>query len=253
MERYPYYDPARRGVAFDAMLDHFRSLPSGTVVLLHACCHNPTGVDLSLRHWTAIAEVVEQRGLVPFVDLAYQGLGDDLDSDAAGLRLLAARVPELLLAVSCSKNFGLYRERTGALAVVTSNAAAAAAVSTHQARTARRLYSMPPDHGAAIVARLLGDPSLRQCWQDELGGMTARIKSLRAMLASRLAARRPDEDFSWLEAQRGMFSLLGLDAPALVELRDRWHVHVPPDGRINVAGISTANVDYLADAVAALL
>jgi aspartate/tyrosine/aromatic aminotransferase len=162
-------------------------------------------------------------------------------------------VPELRLAVSCSKNFGLYRERTGALAVITANAAAKAATATHQARLARRMYSMPPDHGAAIVARLLADTALRQQWQAEVGSMVARMKALRALLASRLSARLPAQDFGWLTRQRGMFSLLGLTEPGIARLRDEDHVYVPPDGRMNVAGISAANVDYVADAVARLL
>jgi aspartate aminotransferase len=251
--RYPYFDAARREIAFDAMLAHIARLPASSLVLLHACCHNPTGADLSVAQWTALADVIEQRGLVPFVDLAYQGFGDDLDTDATGLRILAERVPELLLAISCSKNFGLYRERTGALAVVTSGPAARAATATHQARLARRMYSMPPDHGAAIVARLLADADLRDQWQVEVGSMVARMKSLRALLASRLAARRPELDFGWLNRQRGMFSLLGLTEAAIARLRDEDHVYVPPDGRMNVAGISDANVDYVADAVGRLL
>jgi aspartate aminotransferase len=251
--RYPYFDAARREIAFDAMLAHIARLPASSLVLLHACCHNPTGADLSVAQWTALADVIEQRGLVPFVDLAYQGFGDDLDTDATGLRILAERVPELLLAISCSKNFGLYRERTGALAVVTSGPAARAATATHQARLARRMYSMPPDHGAAIVARLLADADLRDQWQVEVGSMVARMKSLRALLASRLAARRPELDFGWLNRQRGMFSLLGLTEVAIARLRDEDHVYVPPDGRMNVAGISDANVDYVADAVGRLL
>jgi len=253
LRRYPYYDPARRAVAFDAMLDDLERLPADDVVLLHACCHNPTGVDLSAGQWAALAEVIERRGLLPFVDLAYQGLGDDLETDTAGLRILAQRVPQLLLAISCSKNFGLYRERTGALAVVARNPTAAAAVATHQARTARRLYSMPPDHGAAIAARVLGDAALRAAWTAELGRMVLRMKSLRGLLAARLAARCPDLEFSWLTAQRGMFSLLGLGEAAIGELRRTHHVYVPNDGRINVAGINGANVDYIADAVASLL
>ena len=253
LERYPYFDPARRQVDFQQMLDHVAKLPASAVVLLHACCHNPTGADLEPEHWSALAEVIERRGLVPFVDLAYQGLADDLESDVAGLRQLARRAPQLLLAVSCSKNFGLYRERAGALAVIASTAEAAAAIATHQARIARRLYSMPPDHGAAVTARLLGDARLRKLWETELKAMVARMKGLRALLASRLAARRPDRDFGWLTRQRGMFSLLGLDAAGIAELRDRHHVYVPPDGRINVAGINDANVDYVAAAVAGLL
>jgi len=253
LERYPYLDATRRDVDFDAMLGYVERLPAASLVLLHACCHNPTGADLAPAQWAALGDVIVRRGLIPFVDLAYQGFGDDLETDAIGLRVLAERVPELLLAVSCSKNFGLYRERTGALAVITTNAAAKAATSTHQARLARRMYSMPPDHGAAIVARLLADATLRQQWQAEVGSMVARMKGLRALLATRLSARLPAHDFGWLTRQRGMFSLLGLTESGIARLRDEDHVYVPPDGRMNVAGISDANVDYVADAVARLL
>src|SRR5262245_2445080 len=161
LKRYPYYDATAHRVEFDRMLDAIGSATAGDAVLLHACCHNPTGADLSREQWHAVADVIERRGLVPFVDLAYQGLGDSLDADATGLRILAERVPEMLLAISCSKNFGLYRERVGALVVIAGNADAAAAVSSHQARIARRMYSMPPDHGAAVAARVLGDERLR--------------------------------------------------------------------------------------------
>jgi aspartate aminotransferase len=253
LERYPYYDAARHEVAFDAMLGHLAGLPAGAVVLLHACCHNPTGADLAPEQWQAVTAVVEQRGLVPFVDLAYQGFGDDLETDVRGLRILAARVPELLLAVSCSKNFGLYRERTGALAVLTPNAGTAVAVATHQARLARRMYSMPPDHGAAVAARLLAESALREDWQREVAAMVSRMQSLRALLAGKLEERLPGRDFGWLRHQRGMFSLLGLDAIGIARLRDEHHVYVPPDGRMNVAGLSDGNVDYVADAVARLL
>jgi len=159
----------------------------------------------------------------------------------------------LLLAVSCSKNFGLYRERAGALAIVAGSAAVARAIATHQARTARRMYSMPPDHGAALVAWLLADPELRAGWIAELGAMVARMKSLRALLAGRLAARRPELDFSWVSGHRGMFSLTGLDATAIASLRERHRVYLPPDGRINVAGVSEANVDRVADSLVAVM
>jgi aspartate aminotransferase len=253
LERYPYYDAARHQVAFEAMLGYLSALPAGEVVLLHACCHNPTGADLAPEQWQAVTAVVEQRGLVPFVDLAYQGFGDDLETDVVGLRTLAARVPELLLALSCSKNFGLYRERTGALAVLAPNGGTAIAVATHQARLARRMYSMPPDHGAAVVARLLAEPALREDWQREVAAMVSRMQSLRALLAGKLEERLPGRDFGWLRRQRGMFSLLGLDAAGIARLRDEHHVYVPPDGRMNVAGISDGNVDYVASAVARLL
>jgi aspartate aminotransferase len=253
LRRYPYYDPATRGVAFERMLEHLGRLPAGDVVLLHACCHNPTGVDLVSGQWAAVADVLERRNLVPFVDLAYQGFGDDLESDVAGLRLLAARLPTLLLAISCSKNFGLYRERVGALAVLADGATTARALATHQARTGRRMYSMPPDHGAAVAARVLGTPRLRESWQQELAAMVARLKSLRALLAARLAARRPDLDFSWLTRQRGMFSLLGLEPGAIAALCEVEHVYMTPDGRINVAGVSDANVDRVADSIVRVL
>jgi len=252
LQRYPYYDPATRSLAEGPLLDAVGRLPSGSVVLLHGCCHNPTGVDLDPRHWTALADTIASRGLMPFVDLAYQGFGDDIEQDVVGLRILAERVPELLLAISCSKNFGLYRERTGALAVVGSSPQTAAAIATHQARIARRLYSMPPDHGAAVAARVLADPKLRADWMREVAEMVARMKSLRSLLADRLAALRPDLDFRWLTRQRGMFSLLGLDAARVTALREQHHIYLPQDGRVNIAGISDGNVDRVARAVAGL-
>ncbi|MFO1393486.1 MAG: amino acid aminotransferase [Steroidobacteraceae bacterium] len=253
LQRYPYYDPATRGVDFERMRDHMASLPSGSIVLLHACCHNPTGADLGQDQWRALGDVIESHGLVPFVDLAYQGFGDDVESDVYGLRHLAARVPQLLLALSCSKNFGLYRERTGALAVVSASISGAAAIATHQARTARRMYSMPPDHGAAVAARVLGDAGLKAQWITELAGMVARMKGLRSLLADKLAERRPGKDFTWVTRHRGMFSLTGVTASGIVELRERFHVYVPPDGRINIAGVSEANVDRVADSLSAVL
>jgi aspartate aminotransferase len=253
LARYPYYDPTTRGVAFERMLDHLAGLPSGSVVLLHACCHNPTGADLGAGQWQALVDLIATRRLVPFVDLAYQGLADGLESDVFGLRLLASRVPQLVLAVSCSKNFGLYRERAGVLSVIAEDAKVAAAIATHEARTARRMYSMPPDHGAAIAAHVLGDPQLRIEWETELRAMVSRMKSLRALLADRLSARRPGTDFSWVTRHRGMFSLLGLDAAAIEALRSEHHVYLPPDGRINVAGVSETNVERVADAIAAVL
>jgi aspartate aminotransferase len=252
IERYPYHDATTQGVRFDDLLAQLERLPAGAVVLLHACCHNPTGADLDFAQWQALSDVVLARGLVPFVDLAYQGLGESLEADVAGLRHLAARAPELLLAISCSKNFGLYRERVGALVVVARDAQAAAIVATHQARTGRRMYSMPPDHGAAIVARVLSEPGLRANWEMELARMTRHLAGLRGMLATCLTARVPDRDFAWIPRQKGMFSLLGLSGPAIAALQSEWHVYTPPDGRINFAGLSVANVDYVAEAIAAL-
>ena len=253
LQRYPYYDAAAHRLEFERMLDALERIAPGNVVLLHGCCHNPTGADLAPAEWEQVAEVLLRRSLTPFVDMAYQGLGEDLERDATGLRIIADRVPEMLLAISCSKNFGLYRERVGALTVLAENPAAAVAVSSHQARIARRIYSMPPDHGAAIAAQVLGDAKLRQAWALELAGMSARIAELRNLLADRLARRRPDLDLGWLRHQKGMFSLLGIDAMRLATLRERHHVYTPPDSRINVAGVSQANVDYVADSIAPLL
>jgi aspartate aminotransferase len=252
LQRYPYYDAASRGVDFERMHAQLATLPPGAVVLLHACCHNPTGADLDPAQWRSIAELLESRGLLPFVDLAYQGLGTDLESDTVGLRLIAERVPEMLLAISCSKNFGLYRERVGALAVIGRGATTAAAMATHEARTARRMYSMPPDHGAAVVARVLADAALRAQWAAELDGMAKRLNGLRELLAGRLAACRPDRDFSWLPRHRGMFSLLPLPESALVALREQHHIYALNDGRMNVAGISTENVGRVAAALGPL-
>ena len=253
IQRYPYYSATKQAVEFDRMTAHLETLPSGAVVVLHACCHNPTGQDLTIAQWAAVADIVARRGLLPFVDLAYQGLGDDLERDTASIRLLARQVPEMLVAVSCSKNFGLYRERTGLLVALTSSAERAAVATGQLGRLARTIYSMPPDHGAAIVDRVLSQAELRRSWAAELAAMAARINGLRGLLAAGLNSRIAGSDFSWITQQRGMFSRLAL-TPAMVEtLRDQHHVYVAPDGRINIAGVSAANVDHVASALAAVM
>ena len=246
LERYPYFDATRRAVAFDAMLSHIDALPPASLVLLHACCHNPTEPTSRPTSGKRSPSVVERRGLVPFVDLAYQGFGDDLETDVAGLRTLAQRVPELLLSISCSKNFGLYRERTGALAVVSANGASRTAVATHQARFARRMYSMPPDHGAAIVARVLADASLRQSWQDEVGSMVARMKSCgrcsprgwpRGCRPTTSAGSRVSGECSRCSACRKRASPACGTSITSLPRRRAW----------NVTGLGDANVDYVAE------
>ena len=213
--RYPYYEPAAHQLKFAAMLEHLRKAPAGDVVLLHACCHNPTGADLDAEQWAALADVLEQRALVPFLDLAYQGLGVSLDADAAGVRLLARRLPEVLVAVSFSKNLGLYRERVGALICISENAERAAAVRSHVLQIARSIYSMPPDHGAAIAARIFNDSAARAEWIAELDAMRKRITDMRWLLAEQLREVTGDAAFDFIRAQRGMFSLLGV-SPAVV-------------------------------------
>lgn len=253
LARYPYYDAAAHGVRFAAMLQYLDALPAGDVVLIHACCHNPTGADLSPAQWSALIELLERRRLVPFLDLAYQGFAQDLQADAAGVRAVAARVPEMLLAVSFSKNLGLYRERVGALTVVGADAGRADAVHSQVLQIARGIYSMPPDHGAAIAARIFGDPALRAAWIAELAAMRARLGDMRTLLAQRLGAATGGADFDFLTAQSGMFSLLGVSPAAVTRLREEHHVYMTADGRMNLAGVMPGNVDYLAAAIAAVL
>lgn len=249
LERYPYFDPATGGVAFDAMLGTLDRLPPRSVVLLHASCHNPTGADLEEGQWRELLAVVRRRSLLPFIDIAYQGLGRGVAEDAYGPRLFCAELPEVLVAVSCSKNFGLYRERTGALHSLSATPAAAAAAISQLMRIARGLYSMPPDHGAAIVHGILTDERLRASWAAEVDAMRSRIQQLRAAAVQRLAVTCPRKDFGYIVRQRGMFSYLGVDAKAVHELRERHHVYMMDDGRINICGLRPDNIAYFAEAV----
>jgi len=253
LERYPYYDAARGGVAFSGMIAALEKLPPRAVVLLHAACHNPTGADLSQAEWREVLSVVKRRSLLPFIDMAYQGLGEGLDADAFSLRLFTAELPEVLFAVSCSKNFGLYRERTGALGVVCETPAQADAGMSQLVRLARGLWSMPPDHGAAIVHGVLTDPALRKLWTDEVDVMRARIRELRSEVVQQLAAACPGRDFSFIARHHGMFSLFGITAEQVRELRARHHIYMVDDGRMNVAGLRRENLEYFARSVAAVL
>jgi aspartate aminotransferase len=253
LARYPYFDPASGAVNFGAMLGAIEKLPARSVVLLHASCHNPTGADLSESQWRELLPVFKQRGLLPYIDMAYQGLGGGVAEDAFGVRLFSAELPEVLLAVSCSKNFGLYRERTGALHVVSESSTAAEAALSQLVRVGRSIYSMPPDHGAAIVHEVLSNDGLRQSWIEELSGMRARIQGLRNELVKQLAAAYPQRSFGYIATQRGMFSYLGIDTPQVRELREKHHVYMTDDSRINIAGLSTENLAYFAESVAQVL
>jgi aspartate/tyrosine/aromatic aminotransferase len=251
---FPYYDLSRAEICFDALLAALEKEPSGTVVLLQGACHNPTGEDLSPAQWSALADVLERRGLVPLLDQAYQGLGNGLDADAAAIRMLAARLPELLIAVSCSKNFGLYRERVGAVMVVARTPQAATISLTHLQMLARRMYSMPPDHGAAIVAALAADPALRSDWIAEVDSMRERVNGLRRALADALAAELGDGRFDYVARQRGMFSIVSaLNPAAVARLSTEHHVYTAPDGRINLAGLPEAAVGRVAAAIRAVV
>lgn len=249
-ERHPYFDPLSRQLTLQPMLDALDAAPAGTVVLLQASCHNPTGHDPDRSQWQAILEVVARRGLVPFFDIAYQGLGDDLDTDAWAIRQAAASLPEMLVAVSCSKSFGLYRERTGALIAIGEDAGRARAIETQANKAARTMYSMPPGHGGLIVERILTDAGLADTWRTELAQMAARLRNLRAALAAEIGRARPGYDASWLTRQRGMFSLLGIPAEAVRRLREESHIYMGLDSRANIAGLSEDNVERVAQLIA---
>jgi aspartate aminotransferase len=251
LERYPYYDAATHELRFEAMLQRLQAASAGDAVLIHACCHNPAGADLDLAQWQAVAELLERRRLVPFLDLAYQGFGASLDQDAAAVRMVVERVPEALIAVSFSKNLGLYRERVGGLIVISENAARADAVQSHMLHIARSIYSMPPDHGAAIAARIFAEPPLKREWIQELDAMRTRIQDMRTLLAKRLQEVTGDGTFDFIRTQHGMFSLLGVSREAVERLREKHHIYMTSDSRMNLAGIMPDNVTYVAEAFAA--
>lgn len=250
---YPYYDAASQGLKVDAMLTAFSQMKAGDLVLLHGCCHNPCGVDLSEQQWDAVATIAVQRGFTPFVDLAYLGLGLGLKEDSYGVRKLAATVPELIVASSCSKNFGLYRERVGALSIVSSTVAEADIVYGQMQNVARGIYSMPPNYGGALVGRILADPALRQDWDAELTEMRDRINSLRSALALKFQTRLNSKRFDFIPHQRGIFSFLGLSKEQVQRLRDQYSIYLVDSSRINVAGINKQNIDYFCEAVGAVL
>lgn len=253
IETYPYYDKSQHNVRFDAMMDALAQTGPDDVVLLHGSCHNPCGADLDAHQWQAVCELAQQRGFLPFIDLAYQGLGDGLEEDTAGVRLLAENLPELIVVSSCSKNFGLYRERAGALTVIGRDAAQTAAGESQIASVARGIWSMPPDHGAAIVETILGDAALREIWLEELAEVRGRINDTRALLADALAKAEVPEDFHFITREKGMFSFLGISKDQVRTLVDQYSIYLVDSSRINVAGINSGNRDYLVQSLKAVL
>lgn len=234
---YRHFDPARQSVCFDEIMTALEGAARGGVVLLHGCCHNPTGADLDDAQWSALADLMAKRGLVPLLDLAYQGLGDGLEADAKGVRAVMERVDEVLLAYSCDKNFGLYRERTGALFLRARDAGAAQVAYSNALACARATWSMPPDHGAEVVAIILENDTLKAQWLDELDGMRARISDMRARLAA------ADPVFAPIARQKGMFSLLPVDAAAVARLKTDYAVYMAGSGRINICGLAPGNIN----------
>lgn len=253
LEIYPYYDAVSHELETGPMLDRLEQIPPQSLIVLQASSHNPTGADPDPDSWDEVIGIVEERNLLPLFDIAYQGLGDGLDEDVAAVRAAVERLPEALIAVSCSKNFGLYRERTGALLAVGRDPSQKKVLESQAANVARGIYSMAPAHGPLIVEGIFADPELEKLWLDELAEMRARIHRLRGAFAEALQAERSDLDASWLTGQRGMFSLLGLSEQQIDTLREEQHMYMVRNSRINIAGLDETNMPVVAKAVAPLM
>ena len=253
IEEYPYYDMVTHQIDSDAMMETLRQVPAGDMVLLHGCCHNPTGADLSNEQWDQIADLALDRGFIPFIDTAYQGLGNGLNEDAYGMRMMAERLPELVIASSCSKNFGLYRERTGSITFITENPQQVDIVASQAMSIARQIYSMPPAHGALLVSLILGDDQLRANWQAELEEVRLRIKSMRSLLTSGIQGNSAGIDFSHIEQQNGMFSFLGISSAQLERLREEFGIYIVSSTRVNLAGINSSNIGYISESLNTVL
>jgi aspartate aminotransferase len=250
---YPYYDYDSHSVKFDEMIECLSKIDNGDIVLLHGCCHNPCGADLNKQQWQQVRDVALKQGFTVFIDLAYQGLGDGLEEDVYGTRLLAESLPELIVVSSCSKNFGLYRERTGAMTLICDSEAATAVATTQIAGAARAMYSMPPDHGAAIVQLILTNDVLRAEWDAELTEMRDRINGLRSQFVKQIQSIGIEQDFSFIEREKGMFSFLGVNVGQVQTLVNDYSIYLVNSSRINVAGINDANIEYLSNSLATVL
>ena len=253
VKEYSYYDAKTHGLKFEAMLGALQKLPAGAIAVLHSCCHNPTGVDLNQAQWRQVLEVVQARGIVPFLDLAYQGFADGTDADAYAPRLFAEATQPVFLSSSFSKSFSLYGERVGAFSLVAGSSDEAARALSHLKRIVRTNYSNPPTHGGDIVARILTTPELRALWEQELGAMRERIKAMRKALVDGIQQRVPGADFSFILQQRGMFSYSGLTREQVLRLRSEYSIYTIETGRICVAALTTKNIGYVADAIAKVI
>ena len=252
VENYPYYDAATRGVNFAGMKACLNGLDAGSIIILHACCHNPTGADLSDAQWNEVVELCRARGLVPFLDMAYQGFADGIDADAVAVRAFSASGLQFFVSSSFSKSFSLYGERVGALSIVTAGKDESARVLSQLKRVIRTNYSNPPIHGGALVAAVLASPELRHMWETELAGMRNRIRAMRTGLVDAIKAQGVAKDFSFVVQQRGMFSYTGLTAAQVERMKDEFGIYAVSTGRICLAALNTKNVDYVAKAIAAV-
>ena len=253
VKSYRYYDPRTRGLDFAGMQESLNRIAAGSIVVLHACCHNPTGVDLTKDQWGTVLEIVRERGLIPFLDLAYQGFADGIEEDAYPARLFAGATAPVFLSSSFSKSVSLYGERVGALSVVTASPDEAKRVLSHVKRIVRTNYSNPPTHGSEIVATILGSNELRNLWEKDVAEMRERMKAMRRLLVEKIKARVPSADFGFVLRQRGMFSYSGLTVDQVRRLRDEYSIYTIDTGRICIAALTTRNVDYVADAIARVI
>ncbi|GAA0291820.1 aspartate/tyrosine/aromatic aminotransferase [Psychrosphaera haliotis] len=252
-KEFPYFDFDTMGLKFDEMVSTLNTVPAGDVVLLHACCHNPSGMDLTLEQWQIVADISKKQRFTFLIDSAYQGFGKGLDEDAAGVRLLAEQLDELLVCASCSKNFGLYRDRVGAFSVMTATAEQTEIAYSVALNVIRAIYSMPPAHGAAVVANILSNPELRALWEEELQEKRTRINGLRSYIVEKFKEHNVPGNFDFIAKQNGMFSFLGIDKEAIQTLKDDYSIYIVGSSRINVAGVNKSNADYLAKALATVL
>jgi len=249
VREYRYFDDATCAVDFEGMCDDLKTARAGDVVLLHGCCHNPTGANLNLAEWQAVADILGNRGLMAFIDIAYQGFGDGVEEDAAGLRLLASQLPEMMIAASCSKNFGIYRERTGIVLAIAPDARTQALTQTNLAHLNRQNFSFPPDHGARLVTMILSDPALKADWMRELEDMRTGMLALRQQLAETLRDLSGSDRFGFVAQHRGMFSRLGATPEQVDFIREKHGIYMVGDSRVNIAGLNQSTVPLLARAL----
>ena len=253
VKEYPYYDYENRGLKFDEMMETLSQVKEGDIVLLHACCHNPSGMDLNKEQWDQVAQLAVDNGFTPMIDMAYQGFGTGLEEDAYGVRLMADKVDELVICSSCSKNFGLYRERLGAVTVVGKDTISTEIANSVVLGVVRGIYSMPPHHGADIVNTILSSEELTAMWHQELAEKRDRINGLRKLIVEKLSAVGIEQDFSFIERQHGMFSFFGIEKDKIEQLKNDYSIYIVGSSRMNVAGISQSNIDYFTSSVAAVL
>ncbi|WP_340679708.1 amino acid aminotransferase [Paraglaciecola sp.] len=253
IETYPYFDKAQASIRFDEMVVCLQNVKAGDIVLLHGCCHNPTGADLTKEQWQTVLELAQKTGFIPFIDVAYLGFGDSLEDDAYGTRLLVNNLPEVIIAASCSKNFGLYRERVGLALMVTANSTTRNAVQSQIQSIARAIYSMPPSYGGALVDIVLRQTDLRAEWMAEVEMMRSRMQDLRSLLVAKLKEYGAQQDFDFIKQQKGMFSYLCISSEQVMAMRDKHSVYFVESSRVNIAGISLKNVDSLAKSLVSVL